>query len=432
MADTGAEAVAKAGVGNDAGGGAPTGARPVIAHPRLCVALLVALGFALGCAEFIVIGIEPDIADSFGVSLSRAGDLVSYFALSYAVMTPVLALATGRFRRFPLLVAYASVFLLANVAMMLAPTFELLLAARVLTGAVSGPLLAVGVTYVPELVSDKRASVALSLIYGAFSVAMVISTSVGKIVADQLSWHYAMIGTFVLVAVVCVALVAVLPRSGSTDMPATLGQQLRLLGDARVLSGIAIFVFGVGSVYVFYAYITPYLENVLGMSALAASGMLMAYGVVCFFSNLLSGWVDLRFGVPALVVVFLVQAGLLGALFTVGAAMPWALVVILLIALSMYVASVSCVSLFMKVARTEYPTALTLATSLEPMAFNIGIAFGTAVGGAVVGGIGMRYVGLVGACFSLVACGVVLLTLHFIHKARARREAQRDTQGAEA
>ncbi len=400
-----------------------SGATRKAAHPRLCVALLVALGFALGCAEFIVIGIEPDVAHDFGVSLSRAGDLVSYFALSYAIMTPVLALATGRFRRFPLLVAYASVFLIANIAMMLAPTFELLLAARVLIGAVSGPLLAVGVTYVPELVEERRISVVISLIYGAFSVAMVVSTSLGKIVADQLSWHYAMVGTFVLAAIVCAALVALLPRTGTSDAPATLRQQLCLLGDARVLSGIAIFVFGVGSVYVFYAYITPYLENVLGMSALAASGVLMAYGVVCFFSNLLSGWVDLRFGVPALVVVFLVQAVLLAGLFAAGSAMPWALVVILLIALSMYVASVSCVSLFMRVARTEYPTALTLATSLEPMAFNIGIAFGTAVGGAVVGGVGMRYVGLVGAAFSLVACGVVLLTLHFIRRAKARREA---------
>ena len=70
---------------------------------RACVALLVALGFVLGCSEFIVIGMEVEIAADLGVTVARVGELVSVFALFYAVLTPVLALVTGRFRRFTLL-----------------------------------------------------------------------------------------------------------------------------------------------------------------------------------------------------------------------------------------------------------------------------------------------------------------------------------------
>lgn len=85
------------------------------ARRHLCVALLVLLDFSLGFSEFVVIGVEPDIADSLGVTLAQAGELISFFAVTYAVLTPVLALSTARFRRFQLLVAYSAVFVLANL-----------------------------------------------------------------------------------------------------------------------------------------------------------------------------------------------------------------------------------------------------------------------------------------------------------------------------
>ena len=98
--------------------------------------------------------------------------------------------------------------------------------------------------------------------------------------------------------------------------------------------------------------------------------------------------------------------------------MPAALVVVLAIGLSMYIVSVPCISLFMRVARTRHPKALTLASSLEPMSFNTGIAFGTAVGGAVVSGPGMAQVGLVGGAFSIVALALVAITLLLDRKVR--------------
>ena len=64
------------------------------AHARLCIVLLVLLGFALGCSEFVVIGIEPELARDFGVSLAQVGQLISLFSITYAVLTPILALVT--------------------------------------------------------------------------------------------------------------------------------------------------------------------------------------------------------------------------------------------------------------------------------------------------------------------------------------------------
>ena len=377
---------------------------------KLCLALLVLLGFSLGCSEFVVIGIESDLATELGVSLATAGQLISVFALIYAIATPVLALSTGRFRRYQLLVCYSIVFVLGNLVMALAPNFQVLFASRIILGSVSGALLAVGVTYIPELLSPQQTSLAISVVYGAFSVAMVFVTSIGKFVADTLDWHVAMYGT--------------LTFAGQTDEPATFREQAGLLREPSIVTGMLIFLFGVGSVYVFYGYVTPYLEQVLGMGTVEASTTLMAYGVFCLISNILGGWIDARFGMKALLVTFVLQAAALLGLFAVGGTMPLALVFVFSLALLMYLFSVSCITHFMDVARSRHPKSMVLASSVEPMAFNVGISFGTAVGGAVVSSVGIAYVGAVGAAFSLVAWVLTLVTIKLARWERKRAMAQ--------
>lgn len=395
-----------------------TGVTP--GRARLCVALLVLLGFVLGCSEFIVIGIESNLAEEMGVSLATAGQLISLFALPYAVMTPVLALATGRFRRYSVMLAYLVIFCIGNVLSAFAPNFAMLLAARVLLGSISGALLAVGVTFIPELVGAKRSSGALTLVYASYSVALIVATSVSKILASTVGWHVAMYGTLVLSLVASALLAACMPRSGQTDEPATAREQARLFGEPSIIAGMLVFVFGIGSVYTFYGYVTPYMEQVLGMDAVAVSGALVVYGVITFGSNLLSGWVDMRFGIKALVADFLAQAAILAGLYVAGSSMPGSLVLVMLLGLVMYVASIPSVSHFMDVARRRYPKALTLASSLEPLSFNGGIAFGTFVGGVVVSGPGIGAVGLVGAVLAVIAAVLVGVTLALSRREEAR------------
>lgn len=385
---------------------------PAFSRARVvvCVGLLVLLGFSLGCSEFVVIGIETELSTDLGVSLSTVGQLIALFSLPYAIMTPVLALSTGRFKRFTLLVVYCAVFCIGNAIQAFASGFAVLLAARIIMGSVSGALLAVGVTYIPELLDAKKMSFVISAVYAAFSVAMILATSAGKALADGIGWRYAFYATLAFAVVISVALIAAMPRQGKTDAPATFSEQLQLLKEPAILTGMVIFVFGVGSVYVFYGYVTPYLEQMLGMSASAVSGIMLVYGALCLASNLIGGWIDARFGMRAIVVTFVLQAAALLGLWLAGAATVPALVMVFAIALLMYLFSVSVISMFMQIAYRRHPQALTLASSLEPMAFNVGISFGTVVGGAVVAGPGIAQVGVVGAVFALVACALVVLT----------------------
>ena len=379
---------------------------------KFCVALLVLLAFALGCTEFAPIGIEPELAAAFGVSLADIGQLISIFALTYAVATPVLAFVTGRFRRFTMLVVYAAVFIAGNVLATFAMDMGALYLSRIVCGCVSGAFLAVGVTFLPELVSPSKTSLAVAVVYGSFSVAMVLATSAGKMLADAFDWRAMMFACLILAVITCVLLVALLPRKGATDEPARACDQFPLLCEPCVLACAAVFVFGVGSTYVFYAYVTPYLEEFLGLSASQASLVLLVFGVILFFSNMLSGVMDEHFGLKSNVGLFVAQAVVFAVLWAVGSSMPAALAVIFVFGLLMYAVSVPCITLFMRMANTRHPKALTLASSLEPMSFNIGIAFGTAVGGAVVTDFGLAPLGLVGAGLALVACACAVAAVH--------------------
>ncbi|WP_321970827.1 MFS transporter [Paratractidigestivibacter sp.] len=374
------------------------------ARAKLCVGLLVLLAFALGCTEFSVIGIETELADAFGASLAEVGRLISVYAIVYAVSTPVLALVTGRFRRFTLLLAYSGVFIAGNALAAFAPTLGVLIASRAVCGLVSGGLLALAVTFLPELVGEKKTSLAVAVVYGAFSVAMVLATSAGKMLASLLGWRSVVYACLALAIAACALVIAFLPHEGATDEPAGVLEQLPLLAEPSVVACIGVFVFGIGSIYVFYGYVTPYLEEFLGLSSGEASLVLLVYGAILFASNMLSGVLDEKFGLKANIAVFLVQAVVLTCMWAVGSAMPAALVVIMVFGLLMYMCSVPCVTLFMRMASERHTKALTLASSLEPAAFNIGISVGTAIGGVVVSRAGLGMVGLVGAVMALAAC----------------------------
>ena len=149
------------------------------ARTKLATVALVIVGFALGFAEFIVIGITPDIAEEYGISLASAGNLVGFFAISYAVSTPIIVLSTGRFRRFPLFVTFLAVFNAGNLLAIVAPTYETLLVARVLTAVVSGVLLSTA----SFLVKNRLAS------FHSFTQAFLLPASWVRPLARCLPMH---------------------------------------------------------------------------------------------------------------------------------------------------------------------------------------------------------------------------------------------------
>lgn len=393
-------------------------------------ALLTTLAFALGFAEFVLIGITPDVAEGLGEPLTLIGDLVGYYALACAVATPIVALATARADRFKVMAALLVVFNAGNLLTLFADGYALLLVSRVLPAVTSGTLLALALTYVPDIVAPKRVAAVLGFVLAGFSVSSVVGVPIGATLADLFDWKAAYACVLVLGLAVSAVLLPTLPRTpgharaGSADP--TLRSQLRLLADGRVLTNIAMILAGAASTYVFYTYLAPVLADVVGLDAAGTSLVLLLFGAACVGSNLLSGWVAGRFGLRALPAAFAVHAALLALLAVSLPAGAVGIANILAVGLLMYVMNSTVQMLFQSVARTDYPSALTFSASLHPMSFNAGIALGSFAGGLVVNAGGLLATGPAGALFALAAAALALALVRMT----ARRSVESAAEAA--
>lgn len=304
-----------------------------------------------------------------------------------------------------------------------------LAASRLLPAATSGTLLTLALTYVPEIVGPRRAAGVIGAVLAGFSVSSVIGVPIGAALADAFGWKAAYVCVFALGIAASAALLPSLPRTSANAgaQAATLRSQLRLLADRRVLANIAMILAGAASTYVFYTYLTPVLEDVMGLDAGAVSLVLLLFGAACVGSNLLSGWVANRFGLRALPVAFALHAALLALLAaTIPTGAP-GIANMLAVALLMYVMNSTVQMLFQDVARADYPSALTFSASLHPMSFNAGIAIGSFAGGIVVNTGGLMATGPAGALLALAAAALAVALVRLT----ARRTAKSSVRAAE-
>lgn len=373
------------------------------------VVTLVFLSFVMGTSEFIVMGILPDMAVGIGVEYSTVGGLVSVFALSYAVFTPLITGFTGRFGRYRVLMVLAAVFLLSDVLTLFSWDYWSLAMSRVVTAASSGALLSVGMTFVMDLVTPRYRAKAVSWIFAGFSISSVFGVPLGTAMSHVLGWR----SVFVLILAMGVVAVAVavrtLPRLGAPEARGGRGGAGRMLRDPRILLGAGVTVFGAMGMYTMYTYITPILEDEIGFPDDVVSIGLMAMGAAMLVSNLVSGRIADRGGLRVVRWTYIAEAALLFILPTAVASAVTGMADLLLIGLMMYFFNASVQVHLMEVANRDYPEAVTLASSMNPTSFNIGITVGSLVGGAVYDSLGAAELGYAGGAFVLVACAITFV-----------------------
>lgn len=213
---------------------------------NLPVTILIFASFMLGMSEFVVVGILPDIASGLKVSEVTVGNLVAIFAFVYAPCTPLGSALSARFPRFLTYLTLMGVFLVGNILCAFAPNYPVLLIARLLIASVSGTLVAISMTFAPDVTTDKYRTKFIAWVFSGFSIASVVGVPAGTWVANTFGWRV----TFALVSVLTVVLMASmavsLPRNSH---PAKIGflRQFRLFFDRRIQLGVADVVFGAAS-----------------------------------------------------------------------------------------------------------------------------------------------------------------------------------------
>lgn len=388
---------------------------------NLPVTILVALSFMLGMSEFIMVGILPDIAAGLKVSEVTVGNLVSLFALVYAPVTPLGSALSARFPRFATHLTLVGVFLLGNVLCAFAPNYGVLVIARILIALVSGTLVAIAMTYAPDVTTERYRTKFIAWVFSGFSIASVVGVPVGTWVANVFGWRWAFHLVNVLTVVLIVLMVIVLPRNSHIVKIGFL-PQFRLFFDRRIQLGVLDVVFGAAASYVFYTYLTPIMRDEVHVPERYLSVGLVIFGAACLWSNLYGGKLaDRGRGVEPLThirPIYCAHAVLMASLIVAHWVPVYGALLLVVLGMFMYLQNSASQVLYMDVASQSHPGSLNLAASLNSMSFNIGIALGSAVGGVVNGHVGLMRLGPVGALFLLCAIAITTMLRPFVARER--------------
>lgn len=367
---------------------------------RLSLASLVLCVFGITTGEFVIAGILPDVATDLGVSIPAAGLLVTAYALGMIVGGPTLTALTTRYPRRPLMVTLLVVAVLGNVASVLAPTYAMLFAARVVTALVTSTFFANAiVTAVSTAPAGKQASTVSKLVFG-MNLAMILGAPLGTFIGSQYGWR----ATFAAVAAVCalglalvIRLVPAVPNAGGSAVT-----ELRVFRSRDVQLAIAITAIANAGVLMVFTYFSPLLTEVSGFTGGSVAGWLLVYGVGATVGNLIGGRLSDRALMPSQIGLLTLLTGTLALMWLVSAA-P------VLIAVLVFVLGALGFSVIPGMQARVLSTAAaapTLAMAVNASAYQLAAAFAGWLGGRVIDGSGLRAVYLVAA--AVTVAGIAL------------------------
>lgn len=388
---------------------------------NLPVLILIASSFMLGMSEFIMVGILPDIAVGLKVSEVTVGNLVSLFAFVYAPVTPLGSALSARFPRFATHMTLIGVFLAGNLLCAFAPNYAVLMAGRILIALVSGTLVAIAMTYAPDVTTDTFRTKFIAWVFSGFSIASVVGVPVGTWVANAFGWRWAFHLVNALTVVLIIGMVAVLPHNSHAAKIGFL-PQFRLFFDRRIQLGVLDVVCGAAASYVFYTYLTPIMRDEVHVPEQYLSVGLVIFGAACLWSNLYGGKLaDRGRGVEPLThirPIYCAHAVLMASLVVAHWVPVYGALLLVVLGMFMYLQNSASQVLYMDVASQSHPGSLNLAASLNSMSFNIGIAIGSAVGGLINGHFGLMWLGPVGALFLVCAIAITTFLRPFVAQER--------------
>ena len=360
--------------------------------------------FAIGTTEFVIVGLLPTVAADLSISIPSAGLLVSLYALGVAVGAPVLTALTGKLPRKTLLLALMALFTAGNLLAWQAPSYETLVAARILTGLAHGVFFSIGSTIATGLVPREKAASAIAIMFTGLTVALVTGVPLGTFIGQHFGWRETFLPVSTLGAAAFIGSALFVPRNLAHTPPASLLQQAKVLAEPRLLLVYAKTAIGYGGTFIPFTFLAPILTDISGFSAGSVGWVMLVYGVSVAVGNLWGGKLADRLGpIPALRIIFALLAAVL-LLLQFTAPHPWLAVGTVLLWGAVAFGNVPGLQVYVvKQAERFTPQAVDVASGLNIAAFNLGIAGAAWAGGLIVTHLGLQHTPWIGALVVLVS-----------------------------
>ena len=381
---------------------------------RLLIPTLSVCNFVIGVGAFGIIGLVEPLGTDMDLTPVQTGQLLTVYAVAYAILSPLLVAYTGHVGRRRILAWGLGLFVLAAAVSIIAPGIMALNGARIIAAAGAGLFTPIAAT-VAALLSpeDKRAS-ALAAVFFGLTMSQVVGVPASSWIAYTFGWRWAF-GLVVAVGLPCLWLIWTRVPAGLKFEPVTLSDLRDVLGEGRLMLAIAFTATFIGTQYILFTYIAPLLSTTMGFGRDGIAFVLMVAGFGAVAGNVIGGKMSDRFGWRVtLTIVCLIQAAVL-PVFSFLPLPPVALLVL-----------VFCWSLgswsFMAAQQTRLITLAghraPVVLALNAAAIYAGAAVGSSLGGILINTLGLLSLGI-GA-----GIGAVLALIHLTLSARLEPHAR--------
>lgn len=362
----------------------------------LVIAFLTLL--VIGTDLFVVSPLLPAIATEYGVSPGTAGTSVTAFSLAYMIGAPLGGRLADRLGRRAILAIGLIGFGVANALTAWAPSFEILLVARVIAG-----LFAAGVTpsllaLVGQSAPPVKRGAWMSTAMAGFLISLTTGAPTGTALAKMWGWEAAFIGLGALAVVLALVNRIIWPAGAGAVTAAQRGsEQVRLTTKLRAVSVTGIWAF---AVYSFYTYLGSALSDVAGLTTGLVAAALICYGLGAVAGSLSGGRLADRYGAGKVATASLVS---LAAALLLTDALIHAPAWLLLVSLGVFaLAAYPCLPAYQSRLVATFPTVSGSVLAWNSFFMYLGTSVGAAVGGVVFTSPGFRWIPILGAVIALI------------------------------
>jgi DHA1 family inner membrane transport protein len=378
---------------------------------RKSILALTIAAFGIGTSEYVIMGLLPDLAQSFQISIPKAGIIVSAYALSVTFGSPLVALALSRRERKQSLLILMGIYIIGNLLCGFAPNFQLMLAARILTalchGAFFGGASIVAASVVPK---EKRVQ-AITTMFSGLTLANVLGVPAGTALGHVFGWRSTFFALLPIGMIAMIGLILWVPRQESE--PVHLKHEFHTLLNPKVFLVLALSTLSSVSLFTVFTYIAPLLSAVTHLPAHAIAWILVLFGIGITIGVLgggrLGDWRQMTTIVGGYILVTLI-------LLLMPLTMPHAIAMgacVLVWGMFHFGASAPLQARIVEKARR----APNLASTLNQGAFNLGNAMGASLGGVVLAaGYSYRILPFVAAAVAAVVIVLALLAIRLDSK----------------
>lgn len=379
---------------------------------------ILAVGiFGIINTEMGVIGILPSIADHFQVSVSKAGLLVSVFALVVAISAPIMPLLFSGINRKTVMLMGLGVFVLGNILSIMTTNFTLVLIARIIPAVFHPIYCSLAFTMAAESVSKEEAPKAVSKVFIGVSAGMVVGVPIVSFIDSAISLEMAMAFFAIVNAIIFVATLIFVP-SMPVERRLSYGAQLSVLKKSITgLSIVAVILLN-SAVFGVYSYLAEYLKTVTNVSSNIITILLFIYGGANIIGNILAGKLLTNNANKSVVVFPFALGAIYIVLFLFGQfTLPMAIITLIWGILAGIGANINQYWVM-----SSAPEAPIFANSLFLTSANLGTMIGAAVGGLFIAELGTSYVVFVGF-LSLLLSVVFILLRNYMYSPKTKQLA---------